>query len=154
MKHRFLLDENILYFAIYGVDAQGQGNLDATELIKRIGANCHTIVLNNLLRARYWVPINAAFRENRRPKALEPAAFIVQLQQNSLKWSLEIEDCPKLPDDVVVPAEDAHIVRLGLLSRAKIVTADDELRRAINSSVKLGLEAITPREALLPASDS
>src|ERR1700691_5919190 len=120
------------YFAIYGLDAHDRPDLTSTELVRRIGANCHTIVVNNLLRERYWVPINSAFRAGRRPKALEPTAFIVQLQMNSLKWSFETEDCPELPEGIAIPAEDIHIVRLALLSRSKIVTADDELRMAVN----------------------
>lgn len=154
MKHRFLLDENILYLAIYGVDAQGRSDSAATDLVRRIGANCHTIVLNNLLRDRYWVPITAALRENRRPKALEPIAFIVQLQMNSLKWWLELDDCPRIPEGALIPAEDVHIVRLALLSQAKIVTADSELRIAVNRSGGLGVQAITPGEALILSLDS
>lgn len=154
MKHRFLLDENILYFAIYGVDEHDHADQTSTELVRRIGANCHRIVVNNFLRQRYWVPINQAIREGRRPKAMEPVSFIVQLQMNSEKWSLELSDCPELPEGVVVPGEDLDIVRLALLAQTKIVTGDGKLRAAVNGSPVLGLQALTPGEALVLAADS
>lgn len=154
MKHRFLLDENILYFAIYGVDEHDHSDSTSTELVRRIGANCHRIVINNLLRQRYWVPINGAIREGRRPKAMEPASFIVQLQMNSEKWSLELSECPELPAGVGIPAEDVDIVRLALLAQTKIVTGDGKLRTAVNNAPSLGLQALTPDEALLLAADS
>jgi hypothetical protein len=154
VKHRFLLDENILYFAIYGVDEHDQPDLTSAELVRRIGANCHRIVVNNFLRERYWVPINQAINEGRRPRAMEPVSFIVQLQMNSEKWSLELSDCPELPAHVDVPAEDIHIVRLALLSQTIIVSGDAELRAAVNGTPVLGLRALTPSEALVLAADS
>ena len=154
MKHRFLLDENILYFAIYGVDEHDRPDRTSTELVRRIGANCHRIVVNNFLHRRYWVPINKALTEGRRPKAMEPVTFIVQLQMNSEKWSLELDDCPELPAGVAIPNEDIDIVRLALLAQAQIVTGDGRLRAAVNSAPVLGLRALTPSEALTLAADS
>ncbi len=154
MKHKFLLDENILYFAIYGVDEHNESDLTSTELVRRIGANCHRIVVNTLLRERYWIPISRAINEGRRPKAMSPIAFIVQLQMNFEKWSLELGDCPELPARTNVPAEDIYIVRLALLSQTVIVSGDAKLRASVNGTPTLGLRALTPSEALVLAADS
>lgn len=93
-------------------------------------------------------------REGTRPKALEPVSFIVQLLKNSEKLAWEHDDPPDMPAGAAVPAEDVEIVRLALLARARIVTGDGDLRDAVNGAASLGLEAITPAEALQFAADS
>lgn len=55
---------------------------------------------------------------------------------------------------MVVPAEDVEIVRLALLAQTRIVTGDAELRTAVNDSHALGLQALTPAEALELAAES
>ena len=154
MKHKFLLDENILYFAINGVDENDAPHETSTILVTRIGLNCHTIVVSQFLLDRYWVHINHILRQGRRARALEPVVFINQLLKNSQKWAVEWSECPPLPGGVVVPAEDVAIVRLALLAGARIVTGDSDLRLAVNGSAALNLQAVTPSEALVFAADS
>jgi hypothetical protein len=154
VKHKFLLDENILYFAINGVDENDAPDETSTILVTRIGLNCHTIVVSQFLLDRYWVHINQILRQGRRARALEPVVFINQLLKNSQKWAVEWSECPPLPGGVVVPAEDIAIVRLALLAGARIVTGDSDLRLAVNGSVALNLQAVTPSEALVFAADS
>ena len=85
---------------------------------------------------------------------MSPIAFIVQLQMNFEKWSLELGDCPELPANTNMPAEDIYIVRLALLSQTVIVSGDAKLRASVNGTPTLGLRALTPSEALVLAADS
>jgi hypothetical protein len=154
VKHRFLLDENILYFAIYGVDEHDRPDQTSTELVRRIGANCHRIVVNQFLVDRYWHHLTGIMRDGKRGRAMEPVSFVVQLLKNSEKLGREHDECPELPAGVVVPAEDVEIVRLALLAQTTIVTGDSDLRSAVNGAQALGLRALAPSEALIPAADS
>lgn len=154
MKHRFLLDENILHFAIKGINEQGQADATSTELIKRIGANCHTTVVNRFLIERYWRHVTSMRIEPGRTFALEPVTFIKQVLMNSEKLRWEVEDPPPIPAGVLVPAEDVEIVRLALVAHTRIVTGDQDLRNAVNASPALALEAVTPAQALPLAADS
>lgn len=153
MKHKFLLDENILHFAIKGVDEYDQPDLTSMELVLRIARNCHKIVVNNFLRQRYWFQIKR-IRSERRPPALEPVSVIKQIVHNSEKWSFEYADCPEIPAGVSVPLEDVEIVRLALLARVLIVTGDGPLTLAVNSAPALGIKAITPADALALARET
>jgi hypothetical protein len=154
VKHRFLLDENILYFAIFAVDERDLPDTTSTELVRRIGANCHRIVINASLAERYWSHINGMLRSGTRATATEAVRFINELLKNSEKLWREYDECPELPAGVQVPAEDVHIVRLALLAQTKIITGDADLREAVNGAPALKLEALTPREALDLAADS
>ena len=49
MKHTFLLDENIPYLAIRGVDARDNPDLAATRLVFLIAKNCHKTVADEFL---------------------------------------------------------------------------------------------------------
>ena len=154
MKHRFLLDENILHFAIKGVDRDGNPDRTSTQLVQLVAHNCHSIILNEFLRGRYWFHVNQLITERDRTFALEPVFFIVQLLKNSLKWVLRSEECPQLPQGAPIPNEDIEIVRLALLAGAVIVTGDEDLQTAVNNSAGvLHIQALTPGQALNLAED-
>jgi hypothetical protein len=148
------LDENVLYFAILGVDEHDNDNSTSTRLVQLIGANCHRIVVNPHLIDRYFRHLLRIGRDKRRASALEPVAFIRELLANSEKLTPEYGDCPELPEAATVPSKDEHIVRLAMLSRAMIVTGDGDLKDAVRRETSLGLKAVTPNEALAFASDS
>lgn len=153
MKHRFLLDENILHFAIKGVDNKNRPDTSSTELVRLIGQNCHKIVVNKFLLDRYWLQIVRIQKERVR-FATEPVSFINELLRKAEKWSFEYADCPDVPEAAKVPAEDIEIVKLALLAHVIIVTGDGPLRTAVNSVPTLEIKAITPPEALLLAKDT
>jgi hypothetical protein len=96
--------------------------------------------LNNLQRDRSGV--------------LQPVFVLTQLVKNSLKIVWEYENPPALPLGSSIPAEDIDVVRAALISHPKFITADRELREAINSCEALHLTAIHPAEALILAQDS
>ena len=146
MKHRFLLDENILHHGIKGVDRHNNPDLTATTVVRLIGANCHTIVINLEILSRYRTQLQRLSREH--APILQPAWFVRELLYNSDKRSLEYDDPPELPAGVTVPPEDIHIVRAALVSKPLVVTADDDLWKSINTQKSLGLTALTPHEAM------
>ena len=146
MKHRFLLDENILHHGIKGVDRHDNPDLAATTVLRLIGANCHTIVINLELLTRYKTQLQKLARE--RAPVFEPARFVRELLHNSDKRSLEYDDPPELPTGVTVPRKDIHIVRAALVSKPLVVTADEDLWKSINTQKVLGLTALTPHEAM------
>lgn len=146
MKHRFLLDENILHHGIKGVDRHDNPDLAATAVLRLIGANCHTIVINLELLSRYRTQLQKLARE--RAPVFEPARFVRELLHNSDKRSLEYNEPPELPSGVTVPPKDAHIVRAALVSKPLVVTADEDLWRSINTQQELGLTALTPPETI------
>jgi len=83
-----------------------------------------------------------------------PCSFSTQLVKNSLKIVWENENPPALPMGSIIPAEDIEVVRAALISHPKFITADRELREAINSCEALHLTAIRPAGALILANDT
>lgn len=155
MKHKFLLDENILHFAIKGTNERDEPDETSSELVKRIGANCHTIILNEFLRDRYWQQLNKILKSGLRAYALEPVAFMKQIFQNSEKQRWSENDPPQLPTGVRIPRKDVEIVRLAHVAGVRIITSDRPLLEAIRAaSGQLHLEALRPTEALPLAADS
>ena len=145
MKHTFLLDENILHFAVKGVDRRDDFNLDAVELLRLIARNCHTIVADSVLLGRYYSHLANLMKQP--SPALQPTSFLNNFVHNSLKFRFEYADPPDLPDDSDIPPKDTHIVRAALISNTLIVTGDEELQATVNSS-KMGLRALSPKEAI------
>lgn len=154
MKYRFLLDENILHFAIKGVDEFDQPNTTSTELVRLIGSNCHRIILNQYLIDCYWHQIAKIRAERQKPRAMEPVAFVVGLLHKAEKCSFEANDCPELPAGVVVPRKDIEIVKIARHAKVRIVTGDGPLWDAVNGSSLLQLQALTPVQAVPLASET
>ena len=152
MKHSFLLDENILYHSIKGVDLYGNQDLAAVELVVLIARNCHHICYNPFLLERYRRHL-AALR-NEPSRLLEPAFFERLFFGNSLKAVREDEDPPRLPASANIPNEDIGVVRAALVSHPKFITNDPDLREAINACEQLHLTAMTPEQAMPFASET
>lgn len=152
MKHRFLLDFNIIYHAVRGVDEHDQPDSTCAELLLLIGRNCHTIVVNGYLYEQYLARIYQLF--NTKAPALPPIYFIGQLLFKAEKFSQETNDLPLIPAGVAIPREDIQIVRSTLVSQPILVAADEELCDAVNNSPVLGVRAVRPAEALVLAQDS
>lgn len=88
------------------------------------------------------------------PTAIAPAFFLIEFIHNSEKHLWELSEPPALPPGVAIPQEDIFFVRIALISHPLVVTADEELRAAINSQPVLGLKALSPTEAILLANDT
>ena len=147
MRLTFLLDENILYHAFRGVDKHDQPDLAAQELVAAIAKICHGICVHPCLSERY----HTVFKKLREhpPRSSAAVRFLKELLHNSSKRGYEVGDLPTLPEGVELPREDEEIVCAALISKPVFVTADDELKDAINNQHdKLGLEALDASKAL------
>ena len=153
MKHRFLLDVMVIYFAIEEKDDRGEADETCAEFIRLIGTNCHSIIVDRVLADKYWAHASELFK---RPSLLTQASsFITQVLVNSSKLMLETAEAPGLPPGVRVPKEDEYLVRAALTSKPIVVTAERKLLNAINSqAADLHLKAVTPAEALELAKDA
>ena len=152
MKHRFLLDENILFFAVKGTDAQGNADSTATELLRRIGTNCHKIVIDPELAGKYGKHLKQLERVS--TPAMNPEEFFREFLVNEAKTAIELYAPAELPAGTKFPAKDVHIVKLALRSKAVVVTEDIPLRDSLTIQQALGLTALNSLAALELAKDS
>ena len=152
MKHRFLLDENILHHAIKGVDKHDNEDFSAAYLVLFIASNCHTIVLNDFLQRRYNVHLKQLATV--KSGILQPIFVLKQMVFNASKVARENDVPPDLPANCQIPAEDVDVVKAALISHPIIVTADDDLRLAVNACEALHLRAMDPVAALELAHDT
>ena len=146
MRQRFLLDENILFHAVRGVDRHNNRDETATRLIYTIVQVCYVIAIHDVVRIRYLRKLNE-LRQERSP-SLAPTYVFNQLLKRADKRIFQYDELPSLPAGTAVPRKDEFLVQAALISRPIIVTADDKLRDSIRNQPALGLTALSPQEAL------
>ena len=150
MKYNFLLDENILYHAIRGVDLHDRPDDTATRLIQTLVEVCHSLVIHEVVRVRYIKLLDRLKGE--RSRYLSPAYFFNQVLKRADKRCFEYEGLPTLPNDCSdVPRKDEYLVQAALLSHPLLVTSDENLYNALKNHPELGIEVLWPHEALLRA---
>lgn len=152
MKHRFLLDENVLYDAFRGVNERDEPDPTARDLVRTIGQNCHTIVVDSELLRRYSRIIDRIRIERSADQATLSA--LTQLLKNPLKVAREAGVVDDLPATAEVPQEDIPIVRAARYFRSLLVTYDPELRQSVNQDASLGILALNPPEAIAKAQET
>jgi hypothetical protein len=146
VKHRFLLDIMVIYHAIEGVDQAHNPDSTSADLLDLIGSNCHTVVVDNVVAERYSKHLKKLFATP--PLLYKTTELLIAIFNNSAKLFIEGAPAPEIPQGITVPKEDEYIVRAALISRPLVVTAEEELRKAINNQSTLGPRALTPAEAL------
>ena len=153
MKHRFLLDINIVYYAVKGVDENRRPDETCVNLFKLILLNCHTMRMDGVLLARYKEHL--AWLQRDRESVVESLQLVNRLFQNSQKAVLESGNPPSLPQGIQVPQKDEYVVRAALMSQPVVVTSDNALRRSISEyAATLGFTAVGPAEAVELARES
>lgn len=153
MKHKFLLDINILYCATKGVDQDRRPDNTCVDLIRLIFLNSHSIRMDTVLLERY--KHHLAWLQQDPASMLEPLRALNSIMQNSRKAVLEEGNPPNVPPGIPIPQNDVYAVRAALVSQPTVVTCDGSLKRCINEhSDTLGLRAIDPAEALELAKDT
>jgi hypothetical protein len=147
VKLNFLLDENILYHAIRGVDLRDQPDDTATRLIRTIVQVCHSLVIHEVVRVKYIKILDRL--KDERSLYLLPAYFFNQVLKRADKRSFEYEGLPTLPEECNdVPRKDEYLVQAALLSHPLLVTSDENLYKALKNHPELGIEVLWPHEAL------
>ena len=152
MRQTFLLDENIIYHAIRGVDRHDQPDTTAAELLKAIRVICHLIFVHPTLIEKYQKALKK-MREDP-PRHQEANDFLKQFLYNDLKRVLNYGELPPLPDAAreppAVPREDEEIVQAALISNPIVVTDEPGLEDSVNAHHDiLGLTAMDAGEALV-----
>jgi hypothetical protein len=147
VKHRFLLDINIVYYAVKGVDEHRRPDETCINLFKLIQLNCHTMRMDEVVLGKYKEHL--AWLERDRESVVESLRLVISLFQNSQKAVLEPGDPPSLPQGIQVPQKDEYVVRAALMSQPTVVTSDNALKRSISENgATLGFTAVGPTEAL------
>jgi hypothetical protein len=147
VKHAFLLDINIVYYAVKGVDENRRPDETCVDLFRLILLNCHTMRMDEVVLARYKQHL--AWLERDRESVVESLRLVISLFQNSQKAVLEPGNPPSLPQGIEVPQKDEYVVRAALMSRPTVVTSDNALKRSISQhAATLGFTAVGPAEAL------
>ncbi len=152
MRHHFLLDENILYHAIRGVDRHYLRDDTAARLIQTIVEVCHSLVIHGDIMAKY-LKIIERLRQDRSSYS-QPVDFIKQLLFRADKRTLHYQELPKIPAGCNIPREDEYIVQAALIIQPLLVTADEPLYDALKKHPELGIEVLWPHEALERAKES
>jgi hypothetical protein len=147
VRHKFLLDENIVYDAIRGVDRFEKTDDTSTRLVLTIVRVCHSLVIHNDLRVVYIKKLNEL--KYARPLSLSPTYLFNQLLNRADKRTLEYQDLPALPEDCHdIPRKDRYLVQAALISHPLFVTADEPLYTALKNHPELEIEVLWPHEAL------
>ncbi len=142
----------VIYFAIEEKDDKGEADETCAELIRLIGTNCHSIVVDRVLADKYWSHVGEL--SGKPPLLTQASLFVTEVLANSSKLIRENAEAPEVPPGVHVPKEDEYVVRAALISKPIVVTAERRLLNAINSQVAdLRLKAVTPSQALELAKD-
>jgi hypothetical protein len=153
VKHRFLLDINIVYYAVKGVDENRHPDETCVDLFKLILLNCHTMRMDEVVLGKYKEHL--AWLQRDRESVVESLRLVISLFQNSQKAVLEPGDPPGLPQGIQVPKKDEYVVRAALVSQPTVVTRDNALKRSISeNAAALGFTAVSPAEALELAKDT
>jgi hypothetical protein len=147
VKHRFLLDINIVYYAVKGVDENRRPDETCVDLFKLILLNCHTMRMDDVVLGKYKEHL--AWLQRDRESVVESLRLVISLLQNSQKAVLEPGDPPSLPQGIQVPQRDEYVVKAALMSQPTVVTSDNALKRSISeNAATLGFTAVGPAEAL------
>ncbi len=147
MRQTFLLDENIIYHAINGVDEDDQTDPTAADLLAAIAKICHGIFVHQSLIDRYNKALHKLSQYP--PHSLAALNFVKQLLFRADKQNWAYGKLPALPETVGIPTEDRDIIRAALVSKPVFVTNDQDLRNVINHHHHvLGLRALDAQEAL------
>jgi len=139
MKHKFVLDENIIIFAQNYYNAKGNTDFAPATLILLIAQNCHKIVCDGSLREKYL----GSLRDNRFGKLLRQLFF------NSEKCEFR-DYIPSYPFERKLPSDDVQIVKLAVYANAVFVTSDAKLKtkiRELKISQNHGLKVEDPTGA-------
>lgn len=146
MRHNFLLDDNIIYFAIRGVDRHDHPDDTAARLVQTIVKVCHSLVIHEVVRVRYLKILDQL--RSKRSRFVSPTYVFKQLLQRADKRTFQYDDLPALPTVAKVPRKDEYLVQAALISHPLVVTGDEPLYDALKSQPGLGIEVLWPQEAL------
>jgi hypothetical protein len=155
MKYKFIVDENIFYCALKGVDEHDNKDFSSARFLAYLLKNCHTIYLDKEYNRRYEnnIPNKLERISNNKNEHILPGIdlLIQDIFHTSEKIIREFSNSLKFPDEEKIPREDIYIARCANHFSAKIVTLDKDFREAVNAHGFLkqnGIEALHPKDAI------
>ena len=154
MKHTFIVDHNVVQFAVAGTNDQEEEDYTCAAVISAIAENCHRVPKTEAIHQRQMSKLDLEERRSSFPLAGMLANVWRGVLQNALKspWVQEA-DLPALDAECrqQVKNDDHDFLQLAIHQQAPLITADGPLRAAI---AQLGVarqwdwSAIPPGEAL------
>jgi len=138
MKKSFVLDENILYFAISGTNEKEEDDTKYADLITWIVQECHKIILDTKLWSIYQKDLHKV--PKRKP---EIERLFYQLLTNSKKFNFYSEELPHLSNEEVkfLPSDetDIYVVRSAKYHKVELITCDGRLLEKLNEAREKGV---------------
>jgi hypothetical protein len=158
MKHTFIIDENIIYCGIRGVDIHNNQDFSSTMFLLYVAHNCHKIVADDKLSKR----ISKHLKVLEEQRSFKPIPhydlFVNSFVRNPNKFVREFGVEPsELSNEDELPPKDVFIVRAAKYFNATIVTLDGKLKMAIDRSKllkELGIIALEPKAAIVMAKET
>jgi predicted nucleic acid-binding protein len=153
MKYKFIVDENIFYCAIRGVDEYDNNDNSSARFLALLLKNCHKMHLDKEYNRRYKKNIQKKLESIPLDEYIFPGIdkLIQEIVHNSDKTIRDFSDALEIPGEDGIPRKDIYIARCANQFSAKIVTLDREFREAVNVHVFLkqnGIEALHPKDAI------
>jgi len=154
MKYKFIVDENIFYCAVRGVDEHDRKNLSSARFLVYLLKNCHKIYLDKECNSRFQKSILTRIQRISKTKPVLPGMdlLIQEIIHTSEKIIWDFSDSPQFPEEEHIPRKDLYIARCANHFSARIVTLDREFREKINDHAYLGSKgviAIRPEDAIM-----
>ena len=156
MKHTFIVDHNVVQFAVAGTNDQEEEDYTCAAVISAIAENCHRVPKTEAIHQRQMSKLDLEERRSsfRFPQAGMLANVWRGVLQNALKspWVQEA-DLPALDAECrqQVKNDDHDFLQLAIHQQAPLITADGPLRAAIaqlGAARQWDWSAIPPGEAL------
>ena len=154
MKHTFIVDHNVVQFAVAGTNDQEDEDYTCAALINAIAEHCHRVPKTAAIHQRQMSKLDLEARRSSFPLAGTMANVWRGVLQNAFKspWIQEA-DLPDLDAECrrLVKDDDHDFLQLAIHQQAPLITTDGPLQAAI---ARLGVarqwswQAISPDEAL------
>lgn len=161
MKYKFVIDENIFYCAMRGVDEHDNRDTSSARFLAYLLKNCHKINLDKECNTRFEKIIRnklETISKTETEPILPGIDYLIQdIVHTSEKIEREFSDSSQFPDEAAIPRKDLYIARCANHFSAKIVTLDKDFRDAVNSHTflkKNGIEAHHPKDAIILVSEA
>lgn len=147
-KKTFVVDENIIYHAINGVDHQNNTDTSSALFLELLAKNCHKIYWEKRMIQKYLKIIGKIKRE-RKPNPVPKFDLLMnQILLNQSKYTWVENEVPVLDDQTGVSSEDIFLIENSLHSGFPIVTNDGTLKEEIAAKENLNIEILTAKEAI------
>ncbi|VVB85071.1 Uncharacterised protein [uncultured archaeon] len=161
MKYKFIVDENIFYCAVRGVDEHNNKDYSSARFLMLLQKNCHKMHLDKEYNRHYEKNIQNKLESISLKESdilgVGVAKIIQDIIHNSDKTIRKFSASLQFPNEAAIPRKDVYIARCANHFSAKIVTLDKDFRDAVNNHTFLnqnGVKALHPKDAIKLVSEA